>query len=248
MALFVNQHHNCSHPKILAFPLGINDPKEIWSTVHKAVRSSLKKDQLIFTAGSNYAFRPKIRNCIANNMGSDMVINGRISSEAFRLKIVSSMAVLCMPGLGYDTYRLWETLGSGSLPVLERGFGMDRTFYKLPVLLLDDFADLTGPLLRQAYLEALYHADDWEYERMTTQYWQQLIFEVSETGSLEPLLSRHPMSGEDVNFTRPLVPYDCDAMGGCGPGTKRTPKKYCAVDPSVMHPGYNWVWNHGIND
>jgi len=67
----------------------------------------------------------------------------------------------------------------------------------------------TGPLLRQAYLEALYHADDWEYERMTTQYWQRLIFEVSETASLEPMLRRHPMTAEDQNFTRPLVPYDC---------------------------------------
>ena len=47
----------------------------------------------------------------------------------------------------------------GAMPVAERGMGMDRTLYKLPVLLLDDFADLTESLLRTAYVEALYRAD-----------------------------------------------------------------------------------------
>jgi hypothetical protein len=248
VALFINQHHNCTHPKVVSVPLGINDPKEVWSSVQRAMRTSLKKDQLIFTAGSDYAFRPFIRQCITKNMGDSMVVNSKISTEAFRMKIVSSMAVLCMPGLGYDTYRLWETLGSGSLPVVERGFGMDRTFYKLPVLMLDDYADLNANLLRQAYAEALYLAEEWEYERMTRRYWQSLIYETAETSSLEPLLSKHPMSAADETFTRPLVHYDCDSLGGCGPGTKRTPKKYCAVDPKLMVPGYNWVWDHSIGD
>ena len=34
----------------------------------------------------------------------------RISQTAFFLKVSRSVAVLCMPGLGYDTYRLSETL------------------------------------------------------------------------------------------------------------------------------------------
>jgi hypothetical protein len=65
-----------------------------------------------------------------------------------------------MPGLGYDTYRLWEVLALGAMPVLERGIGFDRTLYRLPALLVDDFADLTPELVRQAYVEALYRVDD----------------------------------------------------------------------------------------
>jgi hypothetical protein len=34
----------------------------------------------------------------------------RISQNAFFQKISHAVAVLCMPGLGYDTYRLSETL------------------------------------------------------------------------------------------------------------------------------------------
>ena len=70
------------------------------------------------------------------------------------------MAVLAMPGLGYDTYRLWEVLSLGAMPILEKGIGLDRTLYKLPALLVEDFADLTPMLVRQAYVEALYRADE----------------------------------------------------------------------------------------
>jgi len=136
---------------------------------------------------------------------------------------------------------MWIYLFS-AVPVVERGFGMDRTLYKLPVLLVDDFADLTPTLLRQAYIEILYRIDEWEFERLTKQYWERLLYEVADTASVLPMLRRHPMSAEDANFTRPLVPFNCELMGGCGLGTKRTPKKSCAIDPAVMSIDYNWSW------
>ena len=58
---------------------------------------------------------------------------------------------------------------------------------------MDDFADLTPTLIRTAYAEALYHADEWEYRRLTQQWWERLIYEVSEAGTVEPLLRLHPM-------------------------------------------------------
>lgn len=241
--MVVNGHHNCSHPKVISLPLGIAaNPKDFWVNMQKAVRKGLKKEYLLYSAGSDYAFRPAIRDCVAKNVGADFTCpKSKISPEAFRNSLFQSAMILAMPGLGYDTYRLWETLYSGAVPVLERGFGMDRTLHKLPALLVDDFADLTPKLLRQAYLEILYRADEWEYERITKQYWERLLYEVADSASLEPMLKRHPMSAEEADFTRPLVPYDCEKMGGCGLGTKRTPKKSCAIDPSVMNANYKWV-------
>ena len=44
-------------------------------------------------------------------LGSQMeTINKRINQNAFFARLARSVAVLCMPGLGYDTYRLSETL------------------------------------------------------------------------------------------------------------------------------------------
>jgi len=44
----------------------------------------------------------------------------------------------------------------GGVLVLERGIGLDRTFWRLPVLLLKDFSDLNPQMLKQAYVEAMY--------------------------------------------------------------------------------------------
>ena len=44
----------------------------------------------------------------------------------------------------------------GGVLVLERGIGLDRTFWRLPVLLLKDFSVLNPQMLKQAYIEAMY--------------------------------------------------------------------------------------------
>ena len=49
---------------------------------------------------------------------------------------------------------------------------------------------------------------------------------------------------EEGSFTRPLVPFDCKGMGGCGAGTRRVPAKSCAIDPAVMSASYEWDWKH----
>jgi hypothetical protein len=64
-----------------------------------------------------------------------------MGNEQFRLKLMASNAALAMPGLGYDTYRLWETLASGAMPVLERGqstviTSRERAAGKLLILLM----------------------------------------------------------------------------------------------------------------
>lgn len=249
VALFVSQHHNITHPKVISMPLGLEASmaRDTYTSMMKAGHKGLKKDTLLYSAGSNYAFRPSIRACIEEKFNGSkefLASAGKVSKEHYRARLLSSMASVAMPGLGYDTYRLWETLASGAMPVVERGMGMDRTFYRLPVLMLDDYADLTPELLRTAYVEALYLADQWEYERMTKRWWERLIFEVSFSSSTEPLLHYHPMRAQDTDFTRPLVPFDCVKMGGCGKGTRRVPRKSCGIDISLVSDKYNFRWKH----
>ena len=38
---------------------------------------------------------------------------------------------------------------SSSMPVMERGIGLDRTYHRLPVLFVDDYSHITPSLLRQ---------------------------------------------------------------------------------------------------
>eukprot|EP00607_Mallomonas_marina_P007416 CAMPEP_0182416270 /NCGR_PEP_ID=MMETSP1167-20130531/528_1 /TAXON_ID=2988 /ORGANISM="Mallomonas Sp, Strain CCMP3275" /LENGTH=518 /DNA_ID=CAMNT_0024588887 /DNA_START=129 /DNA_END=1685 /DNA_ORIENTATION=- len=241
--LAVNQHHNfTNHPKVISFPLGIKDRDEIFHATHRVARQGLKKDMDFFSASSSWGPRPQLIKCIRKKMGSYMESTTvKIPANQFRLKLVTSRVVLCMPGLGYDTYRLWETLAAGSVPVIERGVGLDRTLWKLPALLVDDFADLTPELIRGAYVEALYRADEWEYERITQRWWERLLFRVSEAGNTEELLKLHPMKAVDESFIRPLWPFDCSK--GCGPGMKRIPKEMCLMNSSTNLATYKWhIW------
>jgi hypothetical protein len=236
----VSGHHNITHPKLVSMPLGPTDAHKCYSTAKMAIRENkergnvYRKHTLLMTAGSNWKFRPAIRECVSLNMGKEMLLpKKRLSPKSFMTKIMESLAVLCMPGLGYDSYRIWETLLMGSMPVLERGCGMDRTFWKLPVLAVDDFASVTPALVHSAYVEALYRREEWEYRRLMKSFWKELLFTVAEQKRSQRLMDLFPMRAVDQGFTRPLFAFNCEQMGGCGPGTKRTPEHYCAIDRTI---------------
>ena len=42
-------------------------------------------------------------------------------------KLGSAHFGVCLPGLGYDTFRMWELLTMGTIVVVERGVGFDRS-------------------------------------------------------------------------------------------------------------------------
>ena len=248
LALIVNQHTNLSHPKVMSFPRGMPITWEHTSRlIFDAQRSSLaavKKEKLLLAASSTWGPRPQILKCISTafspedfeghmdsvskrdkvNLKDELRTNRRLYYE----RLATSRFGLCLPGLGYDTFRAWEYLTMGTIAVLERGVGFERTMHRLPVLFVDDFAELTPELLRQAYVEALYRRDEFEYHRLKQSYWWEVLMNVSVARSTQPLLDAFPMSAEsNPPFTRPAVPFDCWETNSCGPGTKRIPKRSC---------------------
>ncbi len=268
--MLVNQHHNISHPKLLSMPLGVPRGSEasLFDAMYHMKALNVTKDpsRLLLSIGSHYAYRPAIRDCVGANLGEDVYDTGinrthpakkraRIGGQAFKKRVSTAYAVLCLPGLGVDTFRLWETLAMGAMPVMEKGLGLDRTVFKLPVLLVEDFADINESMLRQAYVEALYIALDpchddprlyrtpkcmtFEMERMTWSYWEELIWEASLTRSMDAMLVKHPMNATDTGFTRPLVPFSYESSG---PGTKKVPKKSCGIDMKIDYRTYNYAY------
>ncbi len=63
---------------------------------------------------------------------------------------------------------------------------------------MDDYADLTADMIREAYVEAIYRADEWEYERLTMKFWRDTVFEVAKTENTSIVLERHPMKAGSV--------------------------------------------------
>ena len=71
--------------------------------------------------------------------------------------------VLCPPGNGIDTHRLWEALYSRTIPVALAHPAMD-SFRDLPILFVEDFRQLTRDFLAS------------EYERITALKWNWQTF------------------------------------------------------------------------
>ena len=104
--------------------------------------------------------------------------------------------------------------------------------WRLPVLLVDDFADVTPLLLRTAYVEAVYRAEghEFEFQRLTQSWWFSFIMRVARAQTTDAVLESFPLEAEDPTFTRPAVPFVCEEKDGksnCGEGTKRTPRNSC---------------------
>ena len=58
---------------------------------------------------------------------------------------------------------------------------------------MDDFADLTPEIIHQAYVEAVYREDEWEYERLTLPFWKNMIKQASESQSSDIFYHHFPL-------------------------------------------------------
>jgi len=108
--------------------------------------------------------------------------------------------VLCPSGLGYDTYRLWETLLLGSIPIVESNAGFDRTYSNLPVLVVRNYSDVTPQLLERAYPCFVNHASRFQYSHLTLSYWINLIAKAAQTGSIAHIQQEHPFKNKYCSF------------------------------------------------
>lgn len=96
------------------------------------------------------------------------------------------------------------------------------------MLLVDDFADISEPLLRSAYVQAIYDIDQFELERLQQSFWYGVIYNVSVARSAAPMLRQFPMQAETPRFVRPFQPFHCgDQNEHCAEPGVLTPKRMC---------------------
>jgi hypothetical protein len=51
----------------------------------------------------------------------------KVDRNRYYQKLGGAMFGVCLPGLGYDTFRMWELLTMGTVIIIERAVGFDRT-------------------------------------------------------------------------------------------------------------------------
>ncbi len=113
-------------------------------------------------------------------------------SSDWRHHIIASKFVLCPSGFSFDSFRVWETLLLGSIPVVESNpSGLDRTLSSLPVLVVRNFEDLSPLFMERAYECFVRHAHLFRYEHLQATYWRELVEETATKGNIDRITENH---------------------------------------------------------
>lgn len=141
-----------AHP----LPLGLGNANGTvtlsWSEIQGALANPPKRDRLLY-ANFGTASNPVVREPLLNwvSRPEQAWITRQPHSAAggkagYLHDLLTHQFILCPPGNGEDTHRMWEALYCGAIPVVRHSPVM-RVFGSLPILFVNDFNALTAEFL-----------------------------------------------------------------------------------------------------
>ena len=101
---------------------------------------------------------------------SPLLIAGKIGVRDFLMRLGRHRFVLSPRGNGLDAHRTWEALLVGSIPIV-RTSALNPLYEGLPVLIVDQWADVTPTLLRDFYGNVSLRRPLYRYEKLFADYW-----------------------------------------------------------------------------
>eukprot|EP00797_Seminavis_robusta_P004030 Sro125_g060270.1 n/a (313) ;mRNA; r:68821-69759 len=188
-AVVTVQFQDLDHPKVMSIPLGVLDRQV--PPLLQAIRdnrSNNQRSKLLMVNSRPRKMRKQVLDTVLRNFPGVRNTYSRTTRGAdhyFR-ELQQSKFILSPGGLGLDCYRHWEALYTGTIPVLEhlnRTDGWFRTFRDLPVAWIDSYDNLTPEWLEQEYRRIVPLAKTFRYEKLTKQYWIDLIRSHATVGS-----------------------------------------------------------------
>ena len=97
--------------------------------------------------------------------------------RGFMDEMTSHRFVLCPPGNGVDTHRLWEALYSRTIPVA-LAHPSTNAFRDLPILFVEDFRKLTRDFLAAEFVRIT--SAKWHWQKLFLPWWRDRISEQQE--------------------------------------------------------------------
>ena len=192
MTLWYAQNLNITHEKITALPIGLDyhtmrNTSGIWGLVKQsplAQERSLINNLAISKKISDRFFSVYCNWHFAIDRGNRLECLNQIEKsicffEQNPLPRISSwqrqsdfMFVLSPEGKGIDCHRTWEALALGCIPVIKRNCH-SKIFNGLPVLLIDEWSDLTQNILLDTLNKFI--SSKFNYENLFLNYWINCI-------------------------------------------------------------------------
>jgi hypothetical protein len=166
------------HPKLKPLPIGLENA--LWrrnyadtiSRLMHATKTPEKKYLLYmnFSVSTNPAERGPVYNYFK---GKDFCYSpDRLNTEKYLHEITQAKFILSPHGNGLDCHRTWEALYLGVIPVVKKST-LDPLYEGLPVLIVDDWCDLTEDFLEQKYIEMM--SRSYRTEKLYIHYWLDIL-------------------------------------------------------------------------
>jgi hypothetical protein len=178
-------HHDCydTHPKFHQIPLGIYqdkkyyEPRKELTHYFARLRKQPKQKLLYSNYGDLRGMKPE--RAEVDHYFADKEFCFKVNERLPFLEYMEQMSefkfVLSPRGYGPDTYRTWEALLVGSIPVVHTS-QLDSLYAGLPVLIVDRWDRITEEYLEQKYAEIT--KKKWPIEKLFNEFWEHKILEV----------------------------------------------------------------------
>lgn len=167
------------HPKFHTIPLGIYqslanyENRNTLNNKFKLLRETTKKVHLLYVNfRGKYAGRERIKELFLDKPYVKQT--GQVSFDIFVREMAQSCFTLSPQGTGPDSYRTWEALLVGSIPVIIRS-PFDYIYEGLPVLIVDSWDIISEDFLRKEY--ARITSKKYDISKLYAEYWTSHIKE-----------------------------------------------------------------------
>lgn len=169
------QNLNVDHHKMRHHPLGVltKNTGKLKRVVNENKKRSNKKSGICYI---NFKYETCLfRQLLPKALFADtpwVTIEKDVSQLEYYRQLSSHAFVLCPRGNGHDSYRVWETLALGSIPIVSRTVGMERLAKFLPIVIVDEWKEINTIRLEKegSWIET--NKKNWWNDLMLTQdFW-----------------------------------------------------------------------------
>lgn len=125
----------------------------------------------------NHTIRTPLRETLYEQFGSKdwCTAEAKVSFERFAHQLSTHKFTFSPDGNGMDCIRTWETLYLRSFPIVERHVFTEKFAEHLPLLIVDDWDQVTEVFLNDKYEEFV--NTKWNWELLEISYWENMMKE-----------------------------------------------------------------------
>lgn len=165
------------HKKFFAIPIGIANQRHAHGDISKINElrlqlSQIKKKNLLYL---NLGVHTHSERVLVQNifLKKSFVKGSQFKDfEAYLLDLAESKFVISPRGNGLDCHRTWEALLMGCIPIV-RSSPMDSLYEWLPVLIINDWSEVTEQFLQQMYVKI--KREKYSLEKLDIHFWRKKI-------------------------------------------------------------------------